>query len=488
MPRKIVKTKLDTSTVKLLNTIRQNASLEYQQLVPKITKNTDIPAVGDVIYGNPSLSNQFLGALMNRIALVQVQSATFNNAYAMFKKGYLEYGETVEEVFVNITKANIFNPENAEAEEFKRTLPDVRSAFHTMNWRVKYPITIQDDDLRQAFLSVDGVQDLIARIISAVSTAAEYDEFLLFKYLLIKSITKGELYPVPVGSTMAEAATTFRATSNKVPFMSSTYNEAAVSNTLPKERQNIFMDADFNAKFDVEVLSAAFNMDKADFVGRLHLIDDWASFDNARFDIIRSQSDGLEEVTDEELAIMAKVKAVLVDSEWFQVYDNLSKMTEKYVASGLYWNYFFHTWKTISHSPFANAIVFVDDSEDTALPEDITVEVTGKEITESATVLTLGVEVDGAALVGGRYNFVQDKTSTQNGIAIHPYGAVIIPADKNSVEITLELLVNGVEYKADSTISHAQAVGNTVTMSLTNPLSLSASTPVVTSRKAKQTK
>lgn len=492
MPRKVVKTVLDTSTVKILNTIRQNASAEYQSLVPSITKASDIPAVGDVIYGNPSLSNQFLGALINRIALVMVQSATFNNMYASLKKGYLEYGEVVEDIFVAITKANVYNPEKAEAEEFKRTLPDVRSAFHTMNWRVKYPITIQDEDLRQAFLSVDGVQDLITRIIDAVYTASEYDEFLLFKYMLIKSITKGELYPVAIGATMQEAATTFRATSNKVPFMSSTYNEAGVPNTLPKERQNIFMSADFNAQFDVEVLSAAFHMDKADFMGKLHLIDDWTTFDNERFAVIRNQTDGLEEVTEEELALMSKVKAVLIDSNWFQVYDNLSKMTEKYVASGLYWNYFYHTWKTISHSPFANAIVFVDDSEVTSVPEDITVEITGKDISETATVLTLGVEVDGATLVGGRYNFCQCQTATANGIAIHKYGAVIIPADKTSTEVTLELEVNGNKYTADSSISTSNNVGDTVTMSLTSPLALSASTPVVTSvsskSKAKVTK
>ena len=44
----------------------------------------------------------------------------------------------------------------------------------------------------------------------------------------------------------------------------------------------IFMDADFNAEFDVDVLSAAFNMEKADFMGRLFLIDDFTSFDNER--------------------------------------------------------------------------------------------------------------------------------------------------------------------------------------------------------------
>ena len=45
-----------------------------------------------------------------------------------------------------------------------------------------------------------------------------------------------------------------------------------------------------------------------------------------------------------ELALMDKVKAILVDEDWFQVYDNLAQFTEKFIASGLRWNYFYHTW------------------------------------------------------------------------------------------------------------------------------------------------
>lgn len=91
-----------------------------------------------------------------------------------------------------------YTPEKGEEREFKRTLPDV-SLFHVINWRVMYPVTIQDEDLKQAFLSIEGVQDLIAKIVDSVYTAAEYDEFLLFKYLLIKNITKGKLKPISIG-------------------------------------------------------------------------------------------------------------------------------------------------------------------------------------------------------------------------------------------------------------------------------------------------
>lgn len=55
--------------------------------------------------------------------------------------------------------------------------------------------------------------------------------------------------------------------------MSDQYNAANVYTTTPRNNQHIFMDATFNAQFDVDVLASAFNMDKANFMGRLHLID-----------------------------------------------------------------------------------------------------------------------------------------------------------------------------------------------------------------------
>ncbi len=465
MARKIAQTKLNASTIDILNVIRQNASLEYQSAVPEVKKASDVVAVGEVIYGTPAFSNQFLNALVNRIASVRVQSATFNNPYSILKKGYLEFGETVEDIFVNIAKVTDYSAEKGSDREFKRTLPDVRSTFHTMNWRVMYPVTIQDEDLKLAFLSVDGVTDLIAKIVDQVYTGAEYDEFLLFKYLLIKSISHGKMKPATIGdgSDLKASAKAFRGTSNMLPFMSSAYNEAGVKTTTPKDRQVIFMDAQFDADFDVDVLASAFNMDKATYMGRRFLIDDWTTFDNERFETIRENSDGLEEVTSEELALMNDVKAVICDENWFQVYDNNNKFTEKYVASGLYWNYFYHTWKTISYSPFANAVVFVLDSADTTLPTTLTVEVSGKDTSEVATVLTLGIEED-ASLKSSAINFVQTEQTTTDGIAIQKYGAVIIPATASNKEVTLEATLGGVTYKATSTLNSASEVGSVVTL------------------------
>lgn len=420
MARKIAVTNLNASTMDILNVIRQNASLEYQNLVPEVDVETMIPKVGEILYGYPALANQFVNALVNRIALVKIKSATFNNAYANLKKGYLEFGETVEEVFVGIAKAREFSVEKAEKREFKRTLPDVRTAFHAMNWKVQYPITIQQDDLRQAFQSIDGVQDLIAKIIDSVYTAAEYDEYLLFKYLLIKGIASGQMYIDEVDCTdIKNCGVAFRGMSNQLIFMSNKYNADGVTTTTPKKDQYIFMDSKFNAQYDVEVLASAFNMDKADFMGRLILVDDWTTFDNDRFDAIREESDMIDEVTSQELEMMKGVKAVLVDEEWFQVYDNNIVFTDTKVASGLYWNYFLNVWKTVSSSPFSNAVVFYDVNISSPKPTKITYTVNSVETTDTHTIVTMVCDYP--------LEHLQTQELTEKGVAVHKYGVYIIP-------------------------------------------------------------
>ena len=468
MAKRVAVSTLNASTVDIINTIRQNAGYEYQSLVPQITSEHDIPAVGEVPFGYPALANQFLNALVNRIALVAIKSATFNNPYNRLKKGYLEFGQTIEEVFVEIAKAREFSAEKAEARELKRTLPDVRSAFHTMNWRVQYPVTIQDEDLRMAFVSVDGVRDLIARIVDSVYNAAEYDEFLLFKYLLIKGVSHGMMYPVSIGdgTNMKTAAVQFRGTSNDMTFLHTKYNMNGVHTKTDKGNQIIFMDSYFNAQYDVDVLASAFNMDKATFMGSLYLIDDFTSFDNERFSVIRENSDMIEEVTSDELALLANVKAIIVDEEWFQVYDNNNKFTEVYVSSGMYWNYNYNVWKTVSSSPFSNAVAFVTSNATITAPASINFTVTNISSDDNASVITLEL-ADSTALNNGEAGkFVQTQQATEDGIAVHPYGAIIIPTKTTPLTITLTYEYMGETYVGASAVGVADlSVGDTVTLS-----------------------
>ena len=467
MPKRVAYSTLNASTIDILNVIRQNALYEYQNEVPEVTQATDIPRVGEVICGSPAFQNQFLNALINRIALVRVSSALFNNPYVDLKKGYLEFGETIENVFVDIAKVVAYSAEKAHARELKRTIPDVKSAFHVMNWRVMYPVTIQESDLRRAFTSLNGVTDLIQNIINQIFTGANYDEYLLFKYLIIKAVSHGKMKPVTIGAGtyFDEAGSNYRGYSNLFTFMRDDMTEANVLNTTPKERQAIFMDAKYNAQYDVNVLASAFNMDKATYQGNLYLIDDFTTFDNDRWATIREESDGIEEVTSAELALMANVKAILIDKDWFQVYDNETTMRETQVASGLYWNYFYHTWKTVSHSPFHNAVVFVTTGATITDPASLTVTIESKDVSEDATVFTLSADSDSATLAPNSVRFVQTEQMVKDGIAIQPYGAVIIPKSKVATNIKLQAVCGNTTYDGATNITGASEQGATVAMS-----------------------
>ena len=470
MPKKIAITNLNASTMDILNTIRANASANYVGTVPSVSVEQDIPKVGEILVGYPALANEFISALMNRIAEVRIRSAEFNNAYAMLKKGYLEFGETVENVFVAITKAREFSSEKVAAREFAKTPPKVKAEFYAMNYRVQYPISITDEELRMAFTSAGAVEDFIARIISAITTAAEYDEFLLFKYLIIKAVNKGQMYPVGIDSSdLKDAAVKFRGMSNSLTFMNTLYNNACVHTVTPKADQCIFMDANFNAQFDVNVLASAFNMDKADFMGRLFLIDNFTTFDNDRFSEIRAGSDQLETVTDAELALMANVKAILLDREWFQIYDNLSRFTEQYAASGLYWNYFYNVWKTVASSSFSNAVVFVDATNAAsamAEPSTLTATVIGIESDANNTIYTLSV-ASGNALAAGDFQFIRNSSNATAGITVHPYGVYIIPVLNDPITTcSFEGVTGKGTHYASSTVtlSSGAELGDTITL------------------------
>lgn len=468
MPHHIAVSELNATTLEILNTIRDNASLRYQDSVPAVTSLDEVAQVGQVLYGTPALANEFLSALINRIALVRVQSRTYNNPLRILKKGYLEFGETVEEVFVNIARVREFSAEKAAARELKRTPPNVRSAFHVKNWDVQYPVTIERIELKKAFMSETGVMDLVERIMQSVYNAANYDEYLLTKYLMIKGINAGAAKPlaVDISGGLTAAATAFRATSNKFTFYNNQYNLSGVTTFTPRENQVIIMSSEFNARFDVEVLAAAFNMERAEFMGRLILVDDFTTFDNDRWSEIREGSNQVEAVTSAELANMANVVAMIADEDWFQLYDNSAVFLDTQVAAGKYWNYFYSVEKTISYSPFSNAAVFVTSASDLPeIPEDITASVVSKVIGETGTILTFSFEGENNRKHDS-IRLQQTEALTTAGIAVIPEGGVIIPAAKTATTITLVAELAGSVYTAATTITAAADVGDTVTLSL----------------------
>lgn len=422
---------LNASSVDILNAIRNNATANYQSYVPVANNSVDsVRAIGSIIMDYPALQNEFLSALVNRIGRVLITSKMFANPWAVFKKGILEYGETVEEIFVNIAEPFAYDTAAAESNVFKRNIPDVRAAFHILDYRTFYKQTIQDKNLKQAFLSWNGVTNLIAGIVDSMYSGASYDEFLTMKYMLGKNILNGRLKPVEIAGVSAANAksivSTIKGISNDFTFPTNKYNAAKVYNKSEKSRQYLIVNSKFDALIDVEVLATAFNMEKAEFMGKVILVDDFGNLDDSRLAKIFEKDSEYVPFTSAEKTALSSIPCVLVDEDYFMIFDNLMEFTENYNGEGLYWNYWYHVWKTYSTSPFANAALFVAGTPSvtsvTVSPETATVG-KGQSVDLTATVVTA--------------NFAPQSvtwSSNNDDVTVDIYGKVTVSPDATTAD------------------------------------------------------
>lgn len=444
---------LTNSSVDVLNAIRNNATINYRNYVPVATSDAEsIREIGSIIMDSPQLQNEFLSALVNRIGRVLITSKMYDNPWSMFKKGLLEFGETIEEIFVNIAKPFQFDPAVAESKLFKREIPDVRSAFHIMNYQKYYKTTIQNDQLRQAFLSWQGITDLISKIVDAMYTGANYDEFQTMKYMLAKHILNGRMFPVTIPTVsdvnMKNIVSVIKGVSNNYEFLSSDYNIAGVMTHTKKPDQYLLINSKFDATMDVEVLASAFNMDKAEFAGRRVLVDSFGSLDIERLNILFADDPTYTEIGEDELQALDAIPCILVDKDWFMIFDNFYNFTEQYNGEGLYWNYWYHVWKTFSVSPFANNALFVPG---TPTVESVTV-------SPATATLKAGQSISLSAVVKTEFFAPQsvDWTSNTDGVTVTKSGVVTIGS---SVSASTSVTIT-----ATSTFDHTKTGTATITV------------------------
>ena len=364
--------------------------------------NRSLHNIGQYIMQYESYQNAYLTARVNRIARVIVTSRMWKDKWAVFDMGKMDYGETIEEIFVNIAKPHSYDPAKAETQVFKREIPDVRAAFHSMNYQKFYKVTISNDQLRQAFLSYYDMNELIARIVDSLYTAMNLDTFLTNKYMLAREAINGGIYTVvtkPIsgdGADPDDAITKYRQYTNNLEFLKTLYNRAGVRNSTPIADQVIIVPNEAEATLGVKVLAAAFNLSEVDYISKRIAVDsfEFDADDEARLAELFANDSTYKPFTGDEKKALQLISAVKLAKDWFMCFDNFEQFTENYNGEGLYWQYFFHVWKTFSVSPFANAVLFTSQvSEITA----VTVSPTTAKVAQGTSIV-MTAEVAGTGL------------------------------------------------------------------------------------------
>jgi hypothetical protein len=324
-------------SISVLNNIRANASEEYQSRIPEATQE-NIQSIGNALQSYTMLYNEFSTALLCKIGKTMIESKLFKNRLARFKAGIIVDQQDVEEIFVEMAKAEgPYDPNGTNPLGRRDTIQD-KVVYHRMNRRDKYVVSIGDLDFRRVFRSESTLDAYITKKINALFSGANKDEFLVMVNLLATYDGYYE-YEVPTmaGTDAHETAKTFVKTLRKavmdVTLDSSTeYNKAGVETWAEAKDLVLLVHKDVLAEVDVEVLAKAMNMGKTDIQVEVIAMPHFGS---------KTDTYGL-----------------LVDKEWFRVWDTLSHMEPQRNADGLFTNYFYHVQQIVSCSPFKTAVSF----------------------------------------------------------------------------------------------------------------------------------
>lgn len=466
----------------VINAVKNSASTYYKDYVPYVTPDADsLRGIGAIIMNNPALENEFLNTLVNRIAFARIASRLYTNPLATLKKGVIDVGETVEDIFVNIAKVYQYGEIAGSGADtatnlFKRYEPDVRTAFYIMNSQLTYPVTVNRAMLKSAFKSWSGMDELISGIIQSVYTAAAYDEFNITKYLIGQHILNGKLAYYRFDDTSADkyklCATQMRKVSNDFQFMSTDYNIAGVTTFTDSDKKVILINTDYDANIDTNVLAGAFQLPYADYLNRRILIDGLGHLDISRLNKAFANDPTYEEPSADDMTFLDKVAGVIIDEDFVQIYDNVFEMRDMPVANTLDHNYFLHMWQTYAVSPFANAVTVIPNNlVAVQTTSNTTITYPASSFAALSTIIpTVGTKI--SVLVTGSvntveggsrdlvYSLVSDNTNSAivypNGLVVaktiektnHYYGAITVKGTVKGTNISKDITINLGSYTA----------------------------------------
>lgn len=329
----------------IMNAVRASATLEYQSRIPTATKD-NIKEVAQLVTTYPNTKNEFASALTNLVGKQVFLQKLYTNPFKFFKKGTLEYGKTIEGVFVDLIKAKSFNENYGDSEAsslIRSEKPDnIKVEYYTENYKHKYKISISDQQLKGAVRSEYGLSNLIQSMLISPLNSAEQDEYLMVKQcinnLAIKEESLTGFKALSENEQAKKLTKVVKTYINKFRFMSDAYNSQGVHTFSRPEELVVLVTPETKANIDVELLSSAFNMSKAEVESRLIMID---TFTKEGVSGVENDPDTL---------------AIICDENLIQMYDTEDSSESFRNPETLTTNTWYHRWGILAGCGFVNAL------------------------------------------------------------------------------------------------------------------------------------
>lgn len=333
---------LTFTNAEVLNMVRSEASASYQERIPAATRS-NIARIFETLDAYYPIMNEFCDLLVNRVGLTVFQTNSFRNSLAPLKRGEQQFGGMIQEIQGGLIQAERYDPNNTNP--FGAPKPDIEVNYYTMNRQDVYPMRYNRDQLRQAFMNDGGLSSMINDILAMPLKSDQWDEYLIMRNLIKGAHDAWTMPTVKVpdiataddkGAAGKEIAVAMREHYLMMrDFIKTQYNPKHMP--VSSDELIILGTPGFFAYFDVEVLAAAFHMDRANFIAdRTVVVDD--------FDIPGAQ-------------------AVLIDASAYLCADNLVANDTIYNPRTRDWVSYLHHWGTYALSDMRNMLLFSSAEE-----------------------------------------------------------------------------------------------------------------------------
>lgn len=335
----------------------------------------DMRQIADMFADFPTHANEFIDTLVNRCVKTMFFNNRWKNKLAVLQKGTLTAGESIQQIFVDMSQRVGFTknfkehggtPEN---NLIGKEVPKVHVDYIGVNEKYKYKVSVSLEQLQMAFLNENGLSSLANELIQANYEAAEWDNYMdMYKLLFSKEeitddslgVEVGEtgiVYQalamknqkpdiiVPVGPDVRDLIRNVRAYAGKLSFKTDQYNLSGVFRHTDKKKLVFLTDPDTVAEIDVNVLAQAFNVSSAEITVRTIEVHE----------LPKGGGDGTTE-------FKGAIKGVLMDEDLVQFWYKLNTAEQFRNADTLTTNHFLHQWVVNGLCKFCNFVIFTDEA------------------------------------------------------------------------------------------------------------------------------
>lgn len=365
-----------TTNKNLTKAMAQEMSKEFNERMPQTLSDNAVELYA-VMEDYPTLKNEFIDTLTNKVIKSRFYDKVFTNKLSIFHKGRLEYGDSVEDLFVEMANKKGFREHfegstSVESDLIGVQKPKVNVKYHSKNFEYKYKVTISEDQLKTAFFSSTGLSQLVSRVLTSLTNGAYFDEYTDMKSLLFDAckgvrktlntttglpqetaLTSKDIAQPLKTISIANFATspknlteTIRGLAGRMEFPSTEYNMAGVKQYSSPSDLVFITLPETVAKLDVNVLAEAFNVSKAELNTRTVTVDSLpTSF---------APTIGGQETT-------KKCLGLLVDKDFLQAYDTILTMRKHDNGANLTVNHFLHKQGLLYNCYFVNAVALIEE-------------------------------------------------------------------------------------------------------------------------------